>query len=64
MRRGYVVPMMMPNVPEAVCLGLAVHRLGAAIAIHYVGLCDEVLAARLNDAGSRIIVVTSKGLGG
>ncbi|MGC9210383.1 MAG: AMP-binding protein [Acidilobus sp.] len=60
-KHGDVVSMIMPNIPEAVYFGLAVHRLGAVLAIHYVGLSDEVLATRLVDAGSKVLVVASKG---
>ena len=60
-KHGDVVSMIMPSIPEAVYFGLAVHRLGAVLAIHYVGLSDEVLAYRLQDSGSRVLVVASKG---
>lgn len=60
-KRGDVVSMIMPSIPEAVYFGLAVHRLGAILAIHYVGLSDDVMAFRLQDAGSKVLVVASKG---
>jgi len=60
-KHGDVVSMMMPSIPEAVYFGLAVHRLGAVLAIHYTGLSDDVLAFRLQDASSKVMVVASKG---
>jgi len=60
-KHGDVVSMMMPSIPEAVYFGLAVHRLGAVLAVHYTGLSDEVLAFRLQDSGSNVMVVASKG---
>ena len=60
-KKGDTVSMMMPSIPEAVYFGLAVHRLGATLVIHYAGLSEETLAYRLQDCGSKIFVVASKG---
>jgi len=59
-KKGDTVSLLMPNIPESVYFGLAVHRLGAVLVIHYVGLSDETLAYRLQDCGSKLIVVASK----
>jgi acetyl-CoA synthetase len=60
-KKGDTVSMMMPSIPEAVYFGLAVHRLGATLVIHYAGLSEETLAYRLQDCGSKVFVVASKG---
>lgn len=60
-KKGDTVSMMMPNIPEAVYFGLAVHRLGATLVIHYAGLSEETLAYRLQDCGSKVFIVASKG---
>ena len=60
-KHGDVVGLMFPSIPEAVYFGLAVHRLGAITAIHYLGLSEETLAYRFQDSGARVLVVASKG---
>ncbi len=61
-RKGDSVSLLFPSIPEAVFFSLAVHRLGAVLVIHYVGLSHETLAYRLNDCGSKVMVVASKGI--
>jgi acetyl-CoA synthetase len=61
-RKGDVVSMMMPSCPEAVIFGLAVHRLGGTLVIHYAGLEEGTLAYRLRDCGSKLFVVAAKGV--
>ncbi|WP_236752514.1 AMP-binding protein [Acidianus sp. HS-5] len=59
-KKGDVVSLLMPSIPEAVYFSLAVHRLGAVLAIHYVGLSEETLSYRFNDCNSKVLVVASK----
>ncbi len=59
-KRGDVVSMLMPSIPEAVYFSLAVHRLGGVLAIHYLGLSEETLTYRLNDCNSKVMIVASK----
>jgi len=59
-KKGDVVSILMPSIPEAVYFSLAVHRLGAVLAIHYVGLSEETLSYRFNDCGSKILITSSK----
>jgi len=60
-KKGDVVSLIMPSIPEAVYMSLAVHRLGATLVIHYLGLSEETLTYRLNDCNSRVLIVASKG---
>jgi acetyl-CoA synthetase len=59
-KRGDSVSLLMPNIPESVYFGLAVHRLGAILVIHYVGLSDESLAYRIKDCNSKVLITASK----
>ncbi len=59
-KKGDVVSMLMPSIPEAVYFSLAVHRLGGVLAIHYLGLSEETLSYRLNDCGSKVLITVSK----
>ncbi|BFH72295.1 AMP-binding protein [Sulfurisphaera javensis] len=60
-KKGDTVSLMMPSIPEALYMSLAVHRLGAILVIHYIGLSEDTLAYRLNDCNSKVFVVASKG---
>ncbi|MBB5253808.1 AMP-binding protein [Sulfurisphaera ohwakuensis] len=60
-KKGDSVSLIMPSIPEAVYMSLAVHRLGATLVIHYLGLSEETLTYRLNDCNSRVLIVASKG---
>ena len=60
-KKGDTVSLLMPSIPEALYFSLAVHRLGATLVIHYVGLSPETLSYRLNDCDSKVMVVASKG---
>jgi len=59
-RKGDTVSLIMPSVPEAVFFSLAVHRLGAVLVIHYIGLSEDTLAYRLNDAGSKLLILATR----
>jgi len=59
-KKGDTVSLLMPSIPEAVYFSLAVHRLGATLVIHYLGLSKPTLAYRLNDCNSKILVTVSK----
>ncbi|MGC9079554.1 MAG: AMP-binding protein, partial [Nanopusillaceae archaeon] len=56
-KHGDTVSMILASSPEAVAFGLAVHRLGAIMVNHYIGLSDEVIATRIVDTGSKYAVV-------
>ncbi|ACX52930.1 acetate/CoA ligase [Ammonifex degensii KC4] len=60
-RKGEVVTLYLPMIPEIVFYMLAVQRLGAAHSIVFSGFSAQALAQRVLDAGSRIIV-TADGL--
>ena len=59
-KKGDAVSLMMPSIPEAVYMSLAVHRIGATLVIHYLGLSEETLAYRLNDCNSKVLIVANK----
>ena len=59
-KKGDAVSLMMPSIPEAVYMSLAVHRIGATLVIHYLGLSDETLSYRLNDCNSKVVIVANK----
>lgn len=59
-KKGDAVSMLMPSIPEAVYFSLAVHRLGAVLVIHYLGLSEDTLAFRLNDANSKLLIAVNK----
>ncbi|AOL17417.1 AMP-dependent synthetase [Sulfolobus sp. A20] len=60
-KKGDTVSLLLPNIPEAIYFALAIYRLGAVIAMHYLGLSPQAFAERLNDSGSKILVTASKG---
>ncbi|BCU66806.1 AMP-dependent synthetase [Sulfolobales archaeon HS-7] len=62
--KGDTVSLMMPSSPEAVIWSLAIHRLGAILVIHYIGLSEETLAYRLKDSNSRFFITTPKTIRG
>ncbi|AWR95799.1 AMP-binding protein [Acidianus brierleyi] len=61
-KRGDSVSLLMPSIPEALYFSLAVHRLGAVLVIHYLGLSEDTLAYRLKDSKSRIMILASSSL--
>jgi acetyl-CoA synthetase len=63
-KEGDSVSLMMPSSIDAVVMGLAVHRLGAKLVIHYTGLSEDTLAYRIKDSKSRFFIVASKGFKG
>ena len=56
---GDVVTLYMPMIPEAAVAMLACSRIGAIHSVVFAGFSAEALAARIKDAGSRLVVTAS-----
>ncbi len=61
-RRGDRVVVYMPMIPEAVIAMLACARIGAVHSVVFGGFAANELAARIADAGARVVVTASGGL--
>lgn len=59
-KRGDVVGIYMPMIPEAVFATLACSRIGAVHTIVFGGFSKEALEARLNDSKARVLVTAQK----
>lgn len=55
-RRGDVVGVYMPMIPQAIATMLACSRMGAIHAVVFSGFSPPALAARLNDSGAKALV--------
>ncbi|MBV7436434.1 acetate--CoA ligase [Aeromonas sp. sif2416] len=63
-RRGDVVCLYMPMVPEAAIAMLACTRVGAVHSIVFGGFSPEALAGRIIDSGSSVVITADEGLRG
>jgi acetyl-CoA synthetase len=61
-KRGDVVTIYMPMVPELAMTMLACARIGAVHSVVFAGFSSEALAARISAAQSRIVVTADRGL--
>lgn len=59
-RKGDIVTIYMPNIPEAVVAMLACARTGAVHSVIFAGLSAPSLRGRLEDARSRVILTVDK----
>ena len=60
---GDVVALYMPVSPLAVATMLATSRLGAVHNVVFAGFSSEALAARIKDAGARVVVTADEAVG-
>ncbi|GAA5213585.1 acetate--CoA ligase [Corallincola platygyrae] len=60
-RKGDIVTIYMPQVPELVFAMLACAKIGAAHSVVYGGFSYEALAARIEDADSRVLITADGG---
>ncbi|MGL5815752.1 MAG: acetate--CoA ligase [Aeromonas sp.] len=63
-KRGDMVCLYMPMVPEAAIAMLACTRIGAVHSIVFGGFSPEALAGRIIDSGSSIVITADEGLRG
>lgn len=63
-KRGDVVCLYMPMVPEAAVAMLACTRIGAVHSIVFGGFSPEALAGRIIDSGSSVVITADEGLRG
>ncbi len=63
-KKGDVVTIYMPMIPEAAVAMLACTRLGAIHSIVFGGFSPEALAQRINDCGSNCLITADQGLRG
>lgn len=57
-RKGDIVTIYMPMIPEAIAAILACSRIGAVHNVVFSGFTSSALASRINDADSRIVITT------
>ncbi len=57
-RKGDIVTIYMPMIPEAIAAMLACSRIGAVHSVIFSGFTSFALASRINDAKSRIVITT------
>jgi acetyl-CoA synthetase len=60
-KKGDVVTIYMPQIPEQIFAMLACAKIGAAHSVVYGGFSHEALADRINDANSRVVVTADGG---
>lgn len=60
-KRGDVVTIYMPMIPEAVIAMLACARIGAPHSVVFGGFSPDALKDRINDSGSKILVTANGG---
>jgi acetyl-CoA synthetase len=60
-RRGEVVTIYMPQIPELPIAMLACAKIGAAHSVVYGGFSTDALAARIEDAKSRVLITADGG---
>ena len=60
-KKGDVVTIYMPQIPEQIFAMLACAKLGAAHSVVYGGFSHESLADRINDANSRVVITADGG---
>ena len=60
-RKGEIVTIYMPQIPELVISMLACAKIGAAHSVVYGGFSVDALATRINDAKSRVVLTADGG---
>lgn len=60
-RKGDIVTIYMPQIPELVFAMLACAKIGAAHSVVYGGFSSEALLERINDANSRVVITADGG---
>jgi acetyl-CoA synthetase len=60
-KRGEIVTIYMPRIPEMVIAMLATAKIGAAHSVVYGGFSVEALAERIEDAQSRVLITADGG---
>ena len=60
-KKGDVVTIYMPQIPEQIFAMLACAKIGAAHSVVYGGFSHEALADRINDANSRVVITADGG---
>ena len=60
-KKGEIVTIYMPQIPELVIAMLACAKIGAAHSVVYGGFSQEALATRIEDANSRVLVTADGG---
>ncbi|MCE1198438.1 MAG: acetate--CoA ligase [Marinilabiliales bacterium] len=60
-RKGDVVTIYMPQIPEQLFAMLACAKIGAVHSVVYGGFSHEALADRINDANSRVVITADGG---
>jgi len=60
-RKGDIVTIYMPQIPEQLFAMLACAKIGAVHSVVYGGFSHEAIAERINDAGSRVVVTADGG---
>ena len=63
-RKGDVVTIYMPMIPELAMTMLACNRLGAIHSIVFAGFSAESLRGRINDCHSRFVMTADQGMRG
>jgi acetyl-CoA synthetase len=60
-KKGDIVTIYMPQIPELIFAMLACAKIGAPHSVVYGGFSMEALAERINDAGSKVIITADGG---
>src|ERR1035437_2998884 len=60
-KKGEVITIYMPQIPEQIIAMLACAKIGAVHSVVYGGFSHEALADRINDANSRVVVTADGG---
>ena len=60
-KRGEIISLYMPQIPELVLAMLACAKIGAIHSVIYGGFSHEALADRINDAKSRVLITADGG---
>ena len=60
-KKGDVVTIYMPQIPEQIIAMLACAKIGAPHSVVYGGFSHEALADRINDANSRVVITADGG---
>lgn len=63
-KRGHMVCLYMPMVPEAAIAMLACTRIGAVHSIVFGGFSPEALSGRIIDSGASVVITADEGLRG
>jgi len=60
-KKGDVITIYMPQIPEQIIAMLACVKIGAVHSVVYGGFSHEALADRINDANSRVVITADGG---